>query len=166
MSRLTEKDLAILKARGKVKSLTTIRDFEMPKAVAKKTVKKDKSSNPNANHELIGKLLHTSWGYDMTINEFCKILEVSPTGKTVKCQMVQKNTNGVEWSPGSNGKAKAGSKCYGPVFRLKIGTCCNHPSFHGSYPYICRDKKEDCSFHMGYFSITSADTEHYENHCD
>jgi hypothetical protein len=166
MSRLTEKDMEILRARG-IKSLTTERDFEIPsykkasKTIQKRSKKALKASNSNANHEWVGKTLRASWGYDMTINDFCKILEVSPTGKTVKCQMVGKETNGLEFGP-SGGKAKANNKTYGPVFRLKV----NPHGFHGSYPFIIGDTKEKSSYRKGYFNICSSDASYYENHCD
>lgn len=39
-----------------------------------------------------GKILHTSWGYDQTNNEYCEILE--NTGKTIKCQKLGKRQMG------------------------------------------------------------------------
>jgi len=106
MPKLTEADLALLKSRGKVTSLTTIRsngDDLSPSYNKVKKVKKAKKANTK--HPLVGRKLHTSFGYDMTINNFAQILEVSPTGKTVVCQMVSKNTNGMEWGYDGTGKA-------------------------------------------------------------
>lgn len=174
MSRLNEKDLAILRARG-INGFTTLRDDEVaeyvkpdePTKAAKP--KKIKAAKPKNNHPLIGKILHTSWGYDMTINDFCKIIEVSPTGKTVKCRMISRKVSGDPWSPGSTGKAAAGETEYGPVFRLKVGETCGHPSFHGSYPYCFRDEEKEWKAYMGrkgYFTICSKNEEFYENRCD
>lgn len=162
MPKLSEKDLAILRARGKVMNgFHTSTDFEIPSSVKPKKKKKVKKANPNANHPLIGKILHTSWGYNMTINEYCKIVEVSPTGKTVVCRMV--NTKCVD--PGATayaGRVKAGENTYGVKFRLKVNS---HGGFHGSFPYIVGNTKEECSFKMGYFSIDDGGYA-YENHMD
>jgi hypothetical protein len=159
MKKLSEKDLALLAARGKVvNGFTTVVDE--PVEFNYKPVKKAKKATAkkaNANHPLIGKTLHSSWGYDMTINEFCKVLSVSPTGKTAVCRMV-----GKEGFNGFQGQVSAGNECYGPEFRLKIDGE-NH--LHGSYPYIVRDTKEASSFHMGYFSVHGGGKV-WENHMD
>jgi hypothetical protein len=116
-----------------------------------------------------GDTLSCSWGYDMTINNYCKVIGVSKTGKTVKCRMVEKITNGEEHGPGGSGKAKAGKKVYGPEFRLHV----RGKSFVGSYPFIVRrneesgkysTEKSDCSYRKGYFSKDSGES--YENHWD
>jgi hypothetical protein len=66
---------------------------------------------------MIGKIFHTSWGYDMTINEYVKVI-----GQTDKSLLVQECTtasNGLEYAPGSVGKAWAGGlKKDGKQFRL------------------------------------------------
>jgi hypothetical protein len=172
MKNLTAADHALLAKRGKIVNgfTTTVntevrtaadrfKDFDFspaPKKV-KKVKKTKKVANSNANHPLVGRMLHTSWGYNMTINEFCKILEVSPTGKTVKCRMLTK-----EGFNGFTGTVEAGEKMVGPEFRLKID---GGDYFHGSYPYIVRDTKEESSFHMGYFGIYNGGKV-YENHMD
>jgi hypothetical protein len=38
----------------------------------------------------VGSILHTSWGYDQTNNDYCKILKVGQ--KTLKCQKVGTKT--------------------------------------------------------------------------
>lgn len=153
MKKLTESDKALLAARG-IKSFNTVVSTEpiVFEKSAKKVKKSKKSDNP-----LIGKILHSSWGYDMTINEFCKIIEVSPTGKTIKCRMV-----GKKGFDGFQGPVTAGNEVYGPEFRLKIDSE-NH--FHGSYPYIVGKDKKESSFHMGYFSIHHGGKV-WENHMD
>ena len=157
--QLSEKDKALLAARGIKKfntvSSTTPYEFNYTNKKAKKSAPK-KDKNPNSKHELVGKILHTSWGCDMTINDFCKILEVSPTGKTVKCQMVNVITNGEQYGPGGSGKAKASHETHGPVFRLKVR---GNGYFNGSYPF-CNGSKR-----MGYFSIDNG-REYYENRWD
>jgi len=155
--QLTQADYDLLASRG-VTSLTTVTDLDVPASTPKtKKVRKAKKANTIENHPLVGKTLHTSWGYDMTINEFCKVLSVSPTGKTVKCRMV-----GKEGFDGFQGPVSAGNECFGPEFRLKID---GENNLHGSYPYIVRETKKDSSFHMGYFSIHHGGTV-WENHMD
>jgi len=166
MSRLTEKDMAILRARG-INSLTTLRDDEVPEfqKVEKKTRKIKKAVKKSVKkHEWVGKKLHASYGYNMTINNFAKIIDVSPTGKTVKCRMVETITNGQEF--GGNGKAKAGNRVVGPEFRLHVRNFGSGTSFIGSYPFIVQgNKKEQCSYRKGYFTFSHGG-EYYENHWD
>ena len=121
----------------------------------------------------VGMNLNTSWGYSMTINDYAQIIEVSKTGKTVKCRKVKKIMNSTVYSGDGSGRAKAGTEVYGPVFRLKVimNGCNGEPSFHGSYPFCGADKlaidtkMSDCSSRMGYFSIDNG-KESYENHMD
>ena len=155
MKKLSEADKALLAARGIKNGFKTIVSTEPIKFDNIKS--SSKTNKTTKNHPLIGKILHTSWGYDMTINEFCKVLEISPTGKTVKCRMVSK-----EGFNGLQGPVSAGKECYGPTFRLKIDGE-NH--LHGSYPYIVKNTKEESSFHMGYFSVHNGGTV-FENHMD
>lgn len=163
MSRLTEKDLAILRARG-INSLTTLKDDEVPEFTKPEKKKTRKTKKPIQKHEWVGKKLHTSFGYDMTINDFAQIIEVSPSGKTVKCRMVSKNTNGLEYGPGG-GKASAGDEVYGPVFRLHVRQYGSGTYFVGSYPFIVQgETKDQCNFHKGSFSFSHG--EYYENHWD
>ena len=113
----------------------------------------------------VNDLLHTSWGYDMTMNDFCKVLEVSKTGKTVKVRMVVTVTNGGEHYPGSTGKASAGSKMVGPEFRLHVRNYGGDSQyFVGSYPFMA--DHDSNSKRRGSFSKTEAGCEYYENHVD
>ena len=119
----------------------------------------------------VGTKLNTSWGYSMTINDYCQILEISPSGKTVKCRMVSKKMNNACWSGDGSGKACAGDDVYGPVFRLKVSSYSGEPHFHGSYPFCGAEnlplntKMSECSSRMGYFTIDNGG-ESYENHWD
>ena len=55
---------------------------------------------------MVGKIFHTSWGYDMTINEYVKVIKQSEKSLLVReCTPV---TNGGEYYPGSTGQATAG----------------------------------------------------------
>lgn len=163
MPKLTEADLALLKSRGKVTSLTTIRSNGRNTGFKLAPVKKVKKAKvEKTKHPLVGRKLHTSFGYDMTINDFAQIIEVSPTGKTVVCRMVSKETNGGEYGYGGTGKATPGSKLNGPKFRLK-----NKGSnyFNGSYPFIIY-KDGHTSTRFGYFSLCGDNDSFYENHVD
>jgi len=85
----------------------------------------------------VGDILYTSWGYDMTINDYCKIIKISPTRKTVLCRMVKKivkDDNGM-----GEGRSKATNEEYGDVFRLYVREYngCNGDKFLfvGQYPF-------------------------------
>jgi hypothetical protein len=181
--KLSEADLALLKSRGKVlNGFTTKRDEEIVEVAAPVNVEKNKTMMKKARNaksankgkakyaHLIGKTLHTSWGYDMTINNFCQIVDVSPTGKTVTCRMVAKTGfNGYQ------GNVKSGTETYGPKFRLKHNPegWNGEPTFHGSYPFCGVDRIEDewlkvseNSTRMGYFGLHNPDHEVFENHMD
>ena len=171
MKKLTQADIDLLKARGKVvNGFHTSTEFDIPSWDKPKKANKRTTKKAN-NHPLVGKILHTSWGYNMTINNFCKIIEVSPTEKTVVCRMVTK-----EGFNGFAGEVKAGNETYGPKFRLKhkADGWNGKPSFHGSYPYIVHENvdchgfvnRQNGSTRMGYFSIHNPDSVVYENHMD
>jgi hypothetical protein len=156
MKKLTDTDLAFLKSRGKVvNGFTTIKNNEPIKFDAPKKVKKSKAKKTVKKHPLVGRMLHTSFGYNMTINDFAKIIEVSPTGKTCVCRKLNK----VGFN-GFTGTAKAGEDMHGPKFRLKIKGYTDWTSFVGSYPY-CGDRSK----RFGYFSLYNGE-EVYENHMD
>lgn len=170
MKKLSDADKALLAARG-INSLTTLRDDEIAPFVKPEKKKAKRKAVKKSNHPLVGKILHTSWGYNMTINNFCKIIEVSPTEKTVVCRMVTK-----EGFNGFAGEVKAGKETYGPKFRLKHKAegWNGQPTFHGSYPYIVHENvdchgfvnKQNGSTRMGYFGIHNPDSKVYENHMD
>ena len=68
--------------------------------------------------DMIGKIFHTSWGYDMTINEYAKVIQQSP--KSILLQMCYKITNGESYYPGGTGRAttKGELRPDGEKFRL------------------------------------------------
>lgn len=77
----------------------------------------------------VGQIFRESWGYDQTQNDFLQIVEVSPTKKTVTCQMIGKkdaDTYSVVPNP---------SYQYGPKFRLHIKYFSHKPLLRGSYPF-------------------------------
>jgi hypothetical protein len=106
----------------------------------------------------VGTKLHTSFGYDMTINDFAVIVEVSKTGKTVLCRMVKKSTNGLEHGPCGGGKASAGDEMHGEKFRLHVREWNSGVYFVGSYPFCGNSKRK------GTFSVAKG--EYYENRWD
>ncbi len=79
-----------------------------------------------------GEILFNSWGYDMTINDFCKVLE--NTGKTLKCVMLEKSVKNDDGL--GNGRAIP-TKETEKIFRLRITARKDSPGFWycGSYPY-------------------------------
>lgn len=154
--QLTQADYDLLKARGKVTNgFKTSTNFEIP---SWNKPKAKKASAKKSNHPLIGKVLHTSWGYNMTWNDFCQIIEVSPTGKTVVCRMLNTDTTGFN---GFTGTVKAGKTLHGEKFRLRVresgswGT-----SFVGTY-----SRYEGRGGRKGYFSLYDG-SDCYENHMD
>ena len=87
----------------------------------------------------LGDILMTSWGYGMTINDYCKVLE--NTGKTLKCIMVSchiENDNGM-----GNGRSLPVPELeIGEPFRIKIVKCDDYISLVGSYPYAKDGKRK------------------------
>lgn len=158
MKKLSERDYEILRARGIMNGFHTSIDFEIPSSIKPK---KKSPVNPNVNHELVGKVLHASWGYDMTINDFCKIIEVSPTGKTVVCRMLNK-----EGFNGFQGDVKSGKKLHGKKFRLRLkrwgDNSLDSLYFIGSYPF-CHNSD---SKRKGHFGVHNPAHTVYENHMD
>ncbi len=99
----------------------------------------------------VGDALYTSWGYDQTNVDFCRITEISPTGKTVKCKRVYgaivKRERGADY-------VAPGRKSLGcPPTRLRVYKSYGL-SFRGSYPFLSVIRwKDDCdSKRLGSFS--------------
>ena len=65
----------------------------------------------------VGKIFHTSWGYDMTFNEFAVVISQSETAITL--QMCHTRTNGDEYGHLSQGKAWTDGKPTGKKFTLR-----------------------------------------------
>ena len=78
----------------------------------------------------VGQIFYESWGYDQTQNDFCEIVEVSPTKKTVLCRMTGKK-------PTSDSSVEPNRDYHGPtLFRLKVSQYSGEPTLRGSYPFI------------------------------
>lgn len=54
--------------------------------------------------EALGKIIHYSWGYDMTFNEYAKIIKLNAKSALAVPMVV--STNGMENGPGGEGKAR------------------------------------------------------------
>jgi len=65
--------------------------------------------------DMTGTIFHRSFGYDMTINEFCQV--IGQTAKGLVVQMCAVNITGDPWAPGATGKASAG-KPTGKTFNV------------------------------------------------
>jgi len=65
---------------------------------------------------MIGKIFHTSWGYDMTINEYAKVIKQSPKSILLQeCYRLVSNDNGMgNGTATTDGTLKTG----GEQFRL------------------------------------------------
>jgi hypothetical protein len=115
----------------------------------------------------VGDILHHSWGYDMTHNEFCKIVKISPSRKTVLCRMVRRSIEGDPGHPGSGATAQATTNVHGPEFRLWVRLWEDYGRylFVGQFPYGANYGKFDDKT-RGTFSIADPSRKFYENHCD
>jgi hypothetical protein len=97
----------------------------------------------NMTTTLKGKILHTSWGYDMTINEYAVIIDA--TEKTVLCKMLSMKVKD-DYGKGTGRatpllKEQADAK----PFRLRIKNWNGGEMyFKGSYPFSGDSKRMDC----------------------
>ena len=96
-----------------------------------------------------GDILNTSWGYDMTINDYCKVMD--NTGKTIKCQMIGKKVTSQD--QGTIERAiPDDSKKFCKPFRIKIAKVKksitnpqgNEAYLVGSYPFATGGESSDC----------------------
>ncbi|HUV72166.1 MAG TPA: hypothetical protein VMW25_04100 [Clostridia bacterium] len=88
----------------------------------------------------VGDKFYTSWGYDQTQVNFLKVIEVSPSGKTVLCKMVHSKDTG---EMGVHKSLAPLDETMGQPFRLKIDIWEGHSDengiyLRGSYPF-CHD---------------------------
>ena len=100
-----------------------------------------------------GDILDTSYGYDMTINHFCKVLE--NTGKTIKCQKIGKKVTSEKQGMIERAVPDKSKKFCKP-FRIKISR--GKPNINdpegkaaylvGSFPFATGGKNTDCDDRM------------------
>jgi len=108
-----------------------------------------------------GNLFYTSWGYDQTNYDYVAVIEVSPTGKTVKCRRTSYFNEGVSNSGTCNVQEPVYCP-FGETFRLQVRSgCCNsnEVSLVGSYPFL---HTGEGSKRHGYFSKVSKGDQFHE----
>jgi hypothetical protein len=92
-----------------------------------------------------GKIIYTSWGYDMTHNDYAIITEA--TDKTVKCKMLKHETKS-ETMQGTGTSMPTLKETDQKPFRLRIKQYKNGEIyFKGSYPF-CNDNKRMDTFSL------------------
>ena len=100
------------------------------------------------------KIYYASWGYDMTMNDYVKVLEEN--GKTAKVVIIGcrvENDNGM----GSGRSYPNPDIIKSQPFRLRIRSYNNKPYLKGSYPFV--DGSE--SKRMGMFTEYSGNGNYY-----
>ena len=95
----------------------------------------------------VGDFLYCSWGYDQTNIDFCQIVEVSKTQKTVKCRMC---TKAIAESQRTYDNVKPANQI-GDPFKLWVRRYGNYLSFRGQYPF-CAIHGNFSASRMGSFS--------------
>lgn len=91
----------------------------------------------------VGDALEESWGYDQTNVDFCRITEISPTGKTVKCRRVHSKV--VNRSDGALLVAPTKRPISCPPTRLYVRRSRYGDYFVGSYPFLSNIRRlSDC----------------------
>lgn len=111
-----------------------------------------------------GVYLYSSWGYGQTNVEFAQIVDVSDSGKTVLCKMVQGNVE--DRGHGSDSMAPSAEQ-YGEEFRMHVRARHNgeEPMFRGSYPYIDGTKEQGTrKGNLYVFDNTPGKTVHKTSH--
>ena len=81
-----------------------------------------------------GDIYKTSWGYDQTNYDYIVILEISKTGKTVKCQ----RTSSLHMGENCQSNVQEPIFCpFGEVFTMRVQTGYDgEPRLRGSYPFL------------------------------
>lgn len=89
----------------------------------------------------VGDVFYDSWGYDQTNIDFVEVVAVSPSGKSVLCQMVGKRD--------AEGDHVVPSEKYGVKFRLLVrgnGLVGSYPFVQGTYPKCRKPESESGAF--------------------
>jgi len=111
------------------------------------------------NNLKVGDIFHDSWGYNMTLNVFIKVIKISPTGKTAICKLV--NSKWISGDKGYTGRVIPTNEENKdePEFRLRI---CGEENItlRGTYPL---NKKP---FRLATFLKVKEGEDFYENHMD
>jgi len=104
-------------------------DYNIPPKIRNQKLKEIEKALVQALDVRVGVIFYDSWGYDQTQNDFLQVIEVSPTKKTVTCQMIgskQSDTHSVVADPEFK---------YGPLFRLHVKYFSHKPLLKGTYPF-------------------------------
>jgi len=87
----------------------------------------------------VGTVFYESWGYDQTNIDFCEVVTVSPTKKTVLCRMIgKKQVETASVAPDNTWKGEE-------IFRLKVSQYNGEIKLRGTYPF-CRGGTREGSF--------------------
>lgn len=97
----------------------------------------------------VGKVLYTSWGYNMTLVDFCKIIGI--TDKKVRCVMLGRTVTGDNGR--GDGKASPGGEYGKPFLLSKTGS----GYFKGSYPFV------EGSTRSGFFSVHDREYQYFNS---
>jgi len=91
----------------------------------------------------VGDSLYDSWGYDQTQNDFCRVVSISATGKTLMCDMVHGKV--VKRGKGYITVAPSNNPIGCPPVRLHTRRWDGRMYFAGSYPFLSNIRRpEDC----------------------
>ena len=110
--------------------------------------RKSEKKEPVKHNLKVGNMFYTSWGYDQTNYEYIVIIEISKTGKTVKCQ----RTFSLHHGSSCQSNLQEPIFCpFGDVFILQVRKGYKEGDINlvGSYPF-CHDGTG--SRRKGYFS--------------
>ncbi len=119
----------------------------------------DLTNNPKPTGPKVGEIYYTSWGYDQTNYEYITVIEVSATGKTVKCQRTSYKDKGAS---GCSVIQEPIYEPFGDIFRLcvrKYDYSGDGFNLVGSYPFC---ESGTGSKRSGYFSKASKGAEFAE----
>ena len=90
----------------------------------------------------VGDIFYSHWGYDQTNTEFMKVIEVSKSGKTVKCQMCSKKRVDIG-STDITSDHCIPTETFGVVFRMHVKVWHDEVTLRGSYPF-CQNEWPQC----------------------
>jgi len=118
--------------------------------VVKRKTKPRRTSHPLRQKLLLagiepGSHLYTTWGYDQTNVDFVKVIDISKTGKTLKCKMASRKYLEVE--DAAPHEVVVPGEAYGETFSLRVRESKDGKlTIVGSYPFARGAKRR------GYFS--------------
>lgn len=90
---------------------------------------------------LIGKVFYESWGYEQTQNDFCRVVALSPSGKTAVCVMLKSQR------VTSDTVEPASEERSGERFKLRVKEYNGKPELAGIYPFCEGGRRR------GFFSL-------------